>query len=404
MCCHQHKEVSMWCKRTMWQAPADRRLISLYYLAFLEHHSQKQSCLSVTHSRQAKSLGKPQCLCGELHKAVKRSLLLKYLEKSTLGFQSAGAASRCWGQGSPWEEQADGPSSALHPSPPPRSSWYPVHLAYERDLPPSLPSSSFHSVNSTYIQVLRYRAGRDEKEGMATVSISKGSAKTNKTTHKPVMVGKLNWASVATVNWKVLGLPEFSPRDDLPCTLDPNQNTLSGQEQLLMRVEISKKPPPFSEFRAPPGNSEVNIVMERLWFLPSTPRVELQAGLSHAAWRRGEINTETLCLTFPSMGPLGPLLRAQHACCASIPFSPSCSQPGRKEPNTPNFLPYPSIPRPLRARSCGWWVHVPCPSQAELPDLLQGLLHGLEAYVGQHPTLSFFFFFWLDTCIDTHFI
>ena len=139
MCCHQHKEVSMWCKRTMWQAPADRRLISLYYLAFLEHHSQKQSCLSVTHSRQAKSLGKPQCLCGELHKAVKRSLLLKYLEKSTLGFQSAGAASRCWGQGSPWEEQADGPSSALHPSPPPRSSWYPVHLAYERDHPPPPP-------------------------------------------------------------------------------------------------------------------------------------------------------------------------------------------------------------------------------------------------------------------------
>lgn len=78
------------------------------------------------------------------------------------------------------------------------------------------------------------------------------------------MVGKLNCVGSHSKSLKVLAAPGFSPRDDLRPTFDPNQNTLSGQKQLCVRVESSKKPPPFSEFRAPPGNSGVNIVMERL--------------------------------------------------------------------------------------------------------------------------------------------
>lgn len=63
---------------------------------------------------------------------------------------------------------------------------------------------------------------------------------------------------------KVLGLPGCSPTGVHPILVS-NQNTLSGQKKLLLRVKIEKnKALPFSECRAPQGNSEINIVMARL--------------------------------------------------------------------------------------------------------------------------------------------
>lgn len=75
-----------------------------------------------------------------------------------------------------------------------------------------------------------------------------------------------------------MGLPGFSPTGDLHPTLEYSQWATGAAHR---GGALGKKSPPFSEFRAPQGNREVNIVRAAV-ALPSEASVELQAGLSHA--------------------------------------------------------------------------------------------------------------------------
>ena len=147
--------------------------------------------LGVTHAQQAKSLGKPWCLCGELHKAVKHSLLLKYLEKSTSEFQSAGAALRSWGGDGSQEEQIDLPQSSFphHLLP---NSWCPTHLVQgETAWPPTLPSFLLSFCEKYLHRGPQVQRGQSWKRRPGHCLHLKKLGE-NQTTHKSNVVGKVN--------------------------------------------------------------------------------------------------------------------------------------------------------------------------------------------------------------------
>lgn len=65
-----------------------------------------------------------------------------------------------------------------------------------------------------------------------------------------------------------MSLPGFFPTGDLQPALEYSQ---WAKDVAHKGGVLGKKSPPFSEFRAPPGNREVNIVRGRLCPSPAWP-------------------------------------------------------------------------------------------------------------------------------------